>query len=49
VQGPFYDAKDSDLAITGGTGVWASAHGQMHLHARDAAGTAYDFTYRVLR
>jgi allene oxide cyclase len=49
VQGPFYDAKDSDLAITGGTGVWASARGQMHLHARDTAGTAYDFTYRVLR
>ena len=48
VQGPFYDTADSDLAITGGTGVWATARGQMHLHARNAAGTSYDFVYHVI-
>ncbi len=49
VQGPFYDAADSTLAITGGTGTWREARGQMHLHARDAAGSAYDFTFAVER
>ena len=49
VEGPFYDTADSDLAIIGGTGVWATARGQMHLHARNAAGTAYDFVYHVTR
>ena len=39
VEGPFYDTADSDLAITGGTGAWATARGQMHLHARNAAGS----------
>ncbi|MGX7677691.1 dirigent protein [Jatrophihabitans sp. DSM 45814] len=47
VEGPFLDAGDSTLAITGGTGKWAAARGQMTLHARNAAGTAYDFTFDV--
>ncbi|MEV7738058.1 dirigent protein [Streptomyces sp. NPDC088921] len=49
VQGPFYDAADSTLAITGGTGKWRTARGQMHLHARDARGSAYDFAFAVQR
>jgi allene oxide cyclase len=49
VQGPFYDTADSVLAITGGTGVWARARGEMVLHARNAQGTAYDFRYHVTR
>lgn len=47
VEGPFYDSADSILAITGGTGKWSGARGQMRLHARNAAGSAYDFVYRV--
>ena len=47
VEGPFYDDRDSVLAITGGTGRYATAHGEMRLHARDAQGSAYDFTFRV--
>jgi len=47
VSGPFYDTKDSVLAITGGTGKYSRTHGQMRLHARNAKGTAYDFTYTV--
>lgn len=47
VEGPFYDSADSVLAITGGTGKWASARGQMILHARDAAGSSYDFRFSV--
>ena len=47
VSGPFYDTKDSVLAVTGGTGKWAHAHGEMRLHARNAKGTAYDFAFSV--
>ncbi|HEX3782248.1 MAG TPA: allene oxide cyclase family protein [Pseudonocardiaceae bacterium] len=47
VEGPFYDSADSVLAITGGTGKWAQARGQMTLHARDAAGSSYDFRFSV--
>jgi hypothetical protein len=48
VEGPFLDAGDSTLAITGGTGAYSKARGTMDLHARDAARSAYDFTYHVL-
>ena len=47
VEGPFYDAKDSTLAITGGTGEYSDASGQMKLHARNEEETEYDFTYEV--
>jgi len=47
VEGPFYDGKDSTLAITGGTNAYSDASGQMKLHARDPEETEYDFTYEV--
>ncbi len=47
VAGPFLDGKDSVLAITGGTGKFQNARGEMALHARDPEGKAYDFKYRV--
>lgn len=49
VQGPFYDTSDSVLAITGGTGAYKKASGQMKLHARNQQGTEYDFVYSVIR
>jgi hypothetical protein len=49
VQGPYFDAGDSVLAITGGTGAYAGAGGEMALHARDAKGSEYDFVYRIRR
>ena len=48
VQGPFHDTGDSMLAVTGGTGRFRSASGQMRLHPRNAAGTAYVFHYAVI-
>jgi allene oxide cyclase len=48
VEGPFFDAGDSVMVITGGTGKYAGAKGDMKLHARDAQATAYDFTYNLL-
>ena len=47
VEGPFMDGKDSVLAITGGTGKFKKARGEMLLHARDDKGSAYDFTYKL--
>jgi hypothetical protein len=48
VQGPFYDdLRDSDLAITGGTGTYLGAVGTMTLHARDEGGTEFDFTFHL--
>ena len=47
VEGPFYDTKDSVLAVTGGTGDYATARGEKKLHARDAKGSEYDFVYTL--
>jgi hypothetical protein len=47
VQGPFYDKGDSVLAITGGTGKYAGARGEMKLHYRNEKGTEYDFVYEL--
>lgn len=47
VEGPFYDTRDSTLAITGGTGAYSQARGVMHLHARNKQGTAYTFGFVV--
>ncbi len=47
VEGPYYDdGTDTTLAITGGTGIYLGARGQMLLHARgDPVGSEYDFIY----
>ena len=49
VAGPFFDAKESTLAITGGTGAYKNARGEMELGFRETPmGTVeYDFVYRV--
>ena len=47
VQGTFLDGGDTVLAVTGGTGKYRGASGEMKLHARDAKGSAYDFTFSL--
>jgi allene oxide cyclase len=47
VEGPFYDGKDSTLAVTGGTEEYDDVSGQMQLHARNDEETEYDFTYEI--
>jgi hypothetical protein len=44
VEGPFYDAKDSTLAITGGTGRYRHVRGTMDLQSREG-GTKYAFVF----
>src|SRR5262245_26666683 len=46
VEGPFYDAADSTVAITGGTGAYRNARGTMDLHARSAS--EFDFVFHVI-
>jgi allene oxide cyclase len=48
VAGPFYDKKESTLAITGGTGRFAKARGTMHLSARDN-GKKFVFAFHITR
>lgn len=47
VEGPFFDAGPSTLAITGGTGKYSRARGSMDLRARNNQGTEFDFVYHV--
>ena len=46
VEGPFYDARNSRLAVTGGTGAYASARGWMELKSREG-GRKFDFVYHL--
>jgi hypothetical protein len=46
VEGPFYDARDSVLAITGGTERYRKARGTMELHAREG-GTKFELVFHV--
>jgi len=49
VEGPFYDnGTDSMFAITGGTGAYQEACGQMRLHAiGHPLGSEYDLIYML--
>jgi allene oxide cyclase len=46
VQGPYYDTHNSMLSITGGTGAYRDARGQMKLKSRDG-GKKYDFIFQI--
>jgi allene oxide cyclase len=47
VEGPFYDTRNSVLAITGGTGKYRDARGQMKLKYHNDAGTKFDFVFHL--
>ncbi len=48
VEGPFYDTGDSVLAITGGTGAYRNARGEMELKYHNPAGTKFDFVFHLI-
>lgn len=48
VEGPYLDSGDSHFSVTGGTGKYAGARGEMLLHARGPAANEYEFTYDLL-
>ena len=47
VEGPFFDTRDSVVAVTGGTGVYRNARGAMLLKSR-AGGTQFDFVFQLV-
>lgn len=49
VSGPFFDAKESTLSVTGGTGAYKNATGTMDLGFRQTPPPKieYDFTYNL--
>jgi allene oxide cyclase len=47
VEGPFFDAHNSVLAVTGGTGVYRNARGTMTLKSR-AGGTEFDLIFSLI-
>jgi allene oxide cyclase len=47
VAGPFLDAGDSTLAVTGGTGRYAAARGSMKLHGLEN-GTKFAFEFHLV-
>jgi allene oxide cyclase len=47
VEGPFYDDRSSDVAITGGTGAYEGVRGDMKLRYRDPQGSEYDFIFHI--
>ncbi len=49
VEGPFYDADDSVLAITGGTGRYRKARGEMKLSAYGDDDTKFKFVFHITR
>jgi allene oxide cyclase len=48
VEGPFFDTRNSVIAVTGGTGAYRNARGAMLLRSR-AGGTKFDFVFRLIR
>ena len=46
VEGPFYDTKDGVIAVTGGTGTYANATGEMELVSKNG-GTEYEFNFTL--
>jgi len=48
VEGPYYDNQDSTMAVTGGTGIYLSAQGEVKMHALDAKRTEYELTFTLI-
>ncbi|HEY0317200.1 MAG TPA: dirigent protein [Solirubrobacterales bacterium] len=47
VEGKFSDTGNTILAITGGTGAYATARGEMNLNYHNKQGTEFDFIFHV--
>jgi allene oxide cyclase len=46
-EGTFIDGQDSVYSVTGGTGKYMNARGEMHLHIRNKEGTENDLKYSL--
>jgi allene oxide cyclase len=48
LAGVYTDSKDSLFAVTGGTGKYAGAKGEVHLHTVDAKAQIFSLVYELL-
>jgi allene oxide cyclase len=48
VEGPFYDTRNSVVAVTGGTGAYRNARGEMELRYHNPEGTKFDFVFHLI-
>ncbi|MGH2940447.1 MAG: allene oxide cyclase family protein [Solirubrobacterales bacterium] len=48
VEGKFSDTGNTVLAITGGTGAYATTRGEMDLEYHNKKGTAFDFVFHLM-
>jgi Allene oxide cyclase len=48
VEGKFSDTGNTVLAITGGTGAYATSRGEMDLKYHNKKGTAFDFVFHLM-
>jgi allene oxide cyclase len=48
VEGPFYDTRNSVVAVTGGTGAYRNARGEMELRYHNREGTKFDFVFHLI-
>jgi Allene oxide cyclase len=48
VEGKFSDTGNTVLAITGGTGAYATVRGEMDLKYHNKKGTAFDFVFHLM-
>jgi hypothetical protein len=48
VEGPFSDTGKTVLAVTGGTGKYRNARGEMELKYHTPTGTEFDFVFHVI-
>jgi allene oxide cyclase len=47
VEGPFSDTGSTKLAVTGGTGAYATSRGWMELDYHNKKGTKFDFVFHL--
>jgi hypothetical protein len=47
VEGPFSDTGNTKLAVTGGTGAYATSRGWMELNYHNKKGTKFDFVFHL--
>lgn len=47
VEGPFYDAADSVVAVTGGTGIYDNVRGSMEIQSMEG-GAKYAFVFSLI-
>jgi allene oxide cyclase len=49
LQGPYYDHKDTTMAIAGGTGIYLTVTGEVKVQARNEQRTEFNLTFTLVQ